>query len=51
MVDIVDLNMVLIDWGKTGGFVDANSDGNDDGTINIVDLNLVLIDWGKTSPP
>ncbi len=47
-VDIIDLNMVLIDWGKSGGFVDANSDGNEDGTIDIVDLNLVLIDWGKT---
>ena len=49
--DITDLNMVLIDWGKSGGFTDANSDGNDDGTIDITDLNLVLIDWGKTSPP
>ena len=47
-VNITDLNMVLIDWGKSGGFVDANSDGNEDGTIDIVDLNLVLIDWGKT---
>ena len=47
-VNITDLNMVLIDWGKSGGFVDANSDGNEDGTINITDLNLVLIDWGKT---
>ena len=45
--NITDLNMVLIDWGKSGGFVDANSDGNEDGTINITDLNLVLIDWGK----
>ena len=40
--------MVLIDWGKSGGFTDARSDGNEDGTIDIVDLNLVLIDWGKT---
>ncbi len=51
VVDIVDLNMVLIDWGKTGGFVDANSDGDNSGTVDIVDLNMVLIDWGKTSPP
>ena len=47
VVDITDLNMVLIDWGKSGGFVDANSDGDENGTIDITDLNLVLIDWGK----
>ncbi len=46
-VDIVDLNMLLIDWGKTGGFSDARSDANGDGTVDIVDLNTVLIDWGK----
>ncbi len=48
VVDIVDLNMVLIDWGKTGGFADPRSDGNGDGTVSIIDLNMVLIDWGKT---
>ncbi len=47
-VDIVDLNMVLIDWGKSGGFVDLRSDANGDGTVNLIDLNTVLIDWGKT---
>ncbi|HDY65441.1 MAG TPA: hypothetical protein ENH84_04315 [Phycisphaerae bacterium] len=46
--DIVDLNMVLIDWGKTGGFADPRSDGDNSGTVDIVDLNMVLIDWGKT---
>ena len=48
-VDIVDLNMVLIDWGKTGGFADPRSDADGSGTVDIVDLNTVLIDWGKTS--
>ncbi|KKK61242.1 hypothetical protein LCGC14_3016280 [marine sediment metagenome] len=47
-VDIVDLNTVLIDWGKTGGFADARSDADGSGTVDIVDLNTVLIDWGKT---
>ncbi len=46
-VDIIDLNMILIDWGKTGGFVDANSDGDGSGTVDIIDLNMILIDWGK----
>ncbi len=49
-VDIVDLNMVLIDWGKTGSFVDSRSDADDSGTVTIIDLNIVLIDWGKTIP-
>ncbi|KKL25892.1 hypothetical protein LCGC14_2400740, partial [marine sediment metagenome] len=49
--NIVDLNMVLIDWGKTGGFADARSDADGSGAVDIVDLNTVLIDWGKTSPP
>ena len=49
-VDIVDLNMVLIDWGKTGSAIcDPRTDVYADGIINIVDLNVVLIDWGKTS--
>ncbi len=48
IVNITDLNMVLIDWSKSGGFTDARSDANGDGTIDITDLNTVLIDWSKT---
>ncbi len=47
-VDIVDLNMVLIDWSKSSGFADPRSDADGSGTVNIIDLNYVLIDWGKT---
>ncbi len=47
LCDIIDLNMVLIDWSKSGGFADARSDVNGDGTVDIVDLNTVLIDWSK----
>lgn len=47
-VDIFDLNMVLIDWGKAApNLTDPRSDGNGDGTVDIIDLNMVLIDWGK----
>ena len=48
-VDIIDLNMVLIDWSKSGDFTDPRSDANGDGTVDIVDLNTVLIDWSKTA--
>ena len=47
--DIIDLNMVLIDWGKSvPNLSDPNSDADGSGTVDIVDLNTVLIDWGKT---
>ncbi len=48
IVDLIDLNMVLIDWGKIAGFFFSTSDADDNGTVDIVDLNMVLIDWGKT---
>ncbi len=49
VVDITDLNMVLIDWSKSGAAItDSRSDTNSDGTVDITDLNNVLIDWGKT---
>ncbi len=49
-VDIVDLNMVLIDWGNTGlDVIDQRADTNSDDTVDLIDLNTVLIDWGKTS--
>ncbi len=48
-VDIVDLNIILIDWGRSGGAITyPRADSNSDGTVDIVDLNTVLIDWGKT---
>ncbi len=47
-VDIVDLNIVLIDWGRSGAAInDPRADANRDGTIDIVDLNFVLIDGGE----
>ncbi len=50
-VDIVDLNMVLIDWGKSGAAIsDSRADVSGDGTVGIEDLNTVLIDWGQIAP-
>ncbi len=50
-MDIIDLNLVLIAYGKTTeedpiAVPAADVDGN--GLIDIIDLNAVLIDWGKT---
>ncbi len=50
IVDIVDLNMILIDWGKSvPNLANPDSDADGSGTIDIVDLNVVLIDWGKVT--
>ncbi len=49
VVDIVDLNIILIEWGQTNP-VDLRADTFADGVIAIEDLNRVLIDWGQTSP-
>ncbi len=47
-VNIIDLNMVLIDWDKSGAEIsDSRADADDNGTINIIDLNHVLIHWGE----
>ncbi|KKK72390.1 hypothetical protein LCGC14_2904330, partial [marine sediment metagenome] len=51
VVDVLDLNMVLIVWGKTVEDDPISvplADVNYDGTVDISDLNAVLIDWGKT---
>ncbi|KKK77377.1 hypothetical protein LCGC14_2854220, partial [marine sediment metagenome] len=49
-VGIIDLNMVLIDWDRSGvAITDPRADTDGNGEVNIVDLNTVLIDWGKTS--
>ena len=47
-INISDLNMVLIDWGKSPDDInDLRADSNGDGKVDIVDLNTILIDWGK----
>jgi polysaccharide biosynthesis protein PslG len=41
-VDIIDMSMLLSNWGKA----DATSDLNIDGTVNILDLSILLSRWG-----
>ena len=49
-VDLVDLNIILIQWGKKGAAItDLRADTNLNGDVGLEDLNAVLIDWGKTS--
>ena len=50
VVDIVDLNIVLIEWGSTNP-LDLRADTFGDGVIAIEDLNAVLIDWGQSVSP
>ncbi len=51
IVDLIDLNMILIDWSKTGAAIsDPRTDVSGDGTVAIEDLNAILIDWGQTVP-
>ena len=52
IVDIIDLNILLINWGRQVPPGDSESgDTNGDGLVDIIDLNAVLIDWGKGVPP
>ena len=47
-VGIVDLNILLTQWGKTGpGITDLRADTDLSGDIGLEDLNAVLMDWGK----
>ena len=43
-IDILDLNALMINWGKTGTNV---ADFNGDGKVDIFDFNLLMINWGK----
>jgi len=42
IVNVVDLLMLLGEWGNDGSFADTN----DDGLVNVTDLLQVLADWG-----
>lgn len=44
-VNILDFNILMINWGKTGisNVVDFNSDGK----VDIIDFNILMINWTK----
>ena len=45
-VNILDLSILLTNWGKTGATA-AQGDLNSDGTVNALDLSILLTNWGK----
>jgi len=50
LVDILDLNIVLINW-NTDGSADPRADTDGNGLVDILDLNVVLADWNMSTPP
>lgn len=46
-VNVMDLSLLLNNWGKSG----VGSDLNSDGVVNIFDISMLLSNWGKTSSP
>jgi len=45
-----DLNIVLAQWGKSGGQItDPRADPSGDNFVGQADLNIVLADWGKSA--
>ena len=51
MVNVIDLNNVILDWGTdgshNGGDVAGATPGSPpNGVVNVVDLNVVIVNWG-----
>jgi len=44
-IDVLDFNILMVNWGKTG--TDNIADFNQDGKIDIFDFNLLMINWTK----
>jgi hypothetical protein len=42
-VDILDFNILMINWGRTGPNIPG--DFNGDGTVDILDFNLLMVNW------
>lgn len=50
-INIFDYNILLGDFGKTGGAGFVVSDINHDGRVDIFDFNILIGNFGKTSQP
>ncbi len=46
VVNILDFNALLVQWGKTGSSLSA--DLNHDGVVGILDFNMLIIHWHQT---
>ncbi len=47
VVNILDFNALLVQWGKTGS--DLSADLNHDGVVGILDFNILIIHWHQTT--
>lgn len=43
-IDILDFNMLMVNWGNNPVFLGADIDGN--GKVDIFDFNLLMVNWG-----
>jgi hypothetical protein len=45
IIDIVDFNILVMNWGRTdeGNVADVNLDG----AVDILDMNIIMVFWGK----
>lgn len=43
-VDILDLNSLMVNWGKAGQNV---ADFNGDVKVDLLDFNILMVNWGK----
>ena len=48
VIDVLDFNALMVQWGKTGG--GNSADANLDGIVDIFDFNLLMVYWGETEP-
>ena len=42
-IDVLDFNLLMVNWGKTGAGIIA--DFNGDGKVDVFDFNLLMINW------
>jgi len=40
-IDILDLNILMVHWGETGGIGDFNGDGK----VDILDFQSLMVNW------
>jgi len=41
MIDVLDFNSLMVNWGNSGGAGDF--DGN--GTVDVFDFNALMVNW------
>jgi hypothetical protein len=47
IINLLDLNYIAFNWGKTVPPAPAKADLNGDGIINLLDLNPIAFNWNK----